>query len=324
MHHLHTSQICEGELEVERCKGVYKISFVDGYFYIGSAYGKGGVAGRWGRHRSGSKSSPTYLQEKAKEFGGWFIGEQNKNIVFTILEEINTIIEAKNREQYWLDKFKSDLKLLNINKLACTPPILRGADNPNYGKKLSEETKRKISESKSGQPSWSKGRTNIYSKETIERLAKNAFGAKLNFELAGEIREKYYNGNCSQKCLCQEYGVSKETITAVVVNKKWKDDSFKFVKRSHTDYCVDQEGKKKKMIERERARLERGERHFNSILTIEQVREIRQLYLAGGWTQSKLAEKIGITRSAVQKVIHNKVWYDPEYTYVSKKTWTTT
>lgn len=44
------------------------------------------------------------------------------------------------------------------------------------GKVLSAETKKKMSDSKKGQIPWNKGKKNIYSKETLEKMSKSANG----------------------------------------------------------------------------------------------------------------------------------------------------
>lgn len=52
----------------------------------------------------------------------------------------------------------------------------------------------------------------------------------------------------------------------------------------------------------------RGERQGSSKLTQAVVREMRQLYGGGGWTQRQLADRYGVTRRQVGKVVTGKQW----------------
>ena len=55
-------------------------------------------------------------------------------------------------------------------------------------------------------------------------------------------------------------------------------------------------------------KLPRGVNHGMSKLNEEKVRDIRELYAAGGVTHHKLAEKFGITATNVYCVINRKTW----------------
>ena len=46
------------------------------------------------------------------------------------------------------------------------------------GKKRSEETKRKISETKKGSIPWNKGKTGVYSKDHLKRMSENSKGQR--------------------------------------------------------------------------------------------------------------------------------------------------
>lgn len=57
----------KGNMEKDINKiGVYKIVFPDNCFYIGSAWNKSGIKGRWEQHLKGCSSSPKYLQKKSR------------------------------------------------------------------------------------------------------------------------------------------------------------------------------------------------------------------------------------------------------------------
>ena len=48
----------------------------------------------------------------------------------------------------------------------------RGKNNPFYGKKHTDESKRKISLSHQGQIPWNKGKTGVYTEETLSKMGK--------------------------------------------------------------------------------------------------------------------------------------------------------
>lgn len=50
---------------------------------------------------------------------------------------------------------------------------MRGENHPHFGKKRSAETKRKVSNSLKGHTPWNKGKTGVYSKETLQKMSVN-------------------------------------------------------------------------------------------------------------------------------------------------------
>lgn len=49
--------------------------------------------------------------------------------------------------------------------------IMAGENHPNYGKQMSDEQKKKVSESRRGQKAWNKGKRGIYSEETLKKMS---------------------------------------------------------------------------------------------------------------------------------------------------------
>jgi|LGVE01.1.fsa_nt_gb hypothetical protein len=52
----------------------------------------------------------------------------------------------------------------------------------------------------------------------------------------------------------------------------------------------------------------KGERNYNAKLTAEAVKEIRRDYAAGKATQYDLADRFGVTQTAISCVLKNKTW----------------
>lgn len=55
-------------------------------------------------------------------------------------------------------------------------------------------------------------------------------------------------------------------------------------------------------------KLRRGSNHPNSLVTEEQVREMRQRYKAGGITYKKLGELYGLSKPQAHLIVTRKVW----------------
>ena len=234
-------------------------------FYIGSAHNfhkrkihhLAALRGKY--HRN------IHLQRIYEKYG-------EEAMIFSILEEVegdNDLLLKK--EQEWIDKYDFSL-LINIcpaagntagrrhttkSKMLISKnhhdvsgqnnPMFgkRGELSPNYGKKRSEETKRKISQSNKGREPWSKGKKrpkhsermkgegspwfgkeldeehkNNISKGRKEMFRKKG-GEKLTFELAEEIRTKYNTGSMTITQLAKYYGISRTYCGLVIKGKYW-------------------------------------------------------------------------------------------------------
>ncbi len=92
----------------------------------------------------------------SKIYGGkminalWFLTVHNKTLIFSSREY------EKIRKEF--SKFQSEK--------------LKGYTSNFKGKKMSKESRKKLSEAHKGKPTWNKGKHNIYSNETIEKIKK--------------------------------------------------------------------------------------------------------------------------------------------------------
>ncbi len=169
--------------------GIYLITNeVSGKVYIGSAVD---LKHRWSQHCSDlyySKHRNTHLQRSWNKHG-------RDVFEFTILEEVpnkNLLIE---REQYWIDyHLEQNFELFNICLIAGS----------NLGRKISDETKQKLSEINSG--------------EKHPR-------AKLTWEGVNDIREKYKE-RLTQQEMAESYGVALSTIQHIIENRNWYDPDY--------------------------------------------------------------------------------------------------
>jgi len=91
----------DGDVSQSNISGIYKIeNLVNGKMYVGSAVD---IKNRWSRHKSDlrkNKHHSRYLQRSWNKYS-------EEQFEFTIIEEVKDVSELLEREQYWLDYYKS-------------------------------------------------------------------------------------------------------------------------------------------------------------------------------------------------------------------------
>lgn len=227
--------------------GVYKIIFPGGEFYIGSSWGKKGIVSRWKEHKSCCKNSPKCIQEIANIYGGWF----NPGIKFVVLENTYSKENTLLREQeiiygFWPDVDNKNPLLINKRRDILSPPCLgefkKGKKlneeqkkkisesrkegfrtgkiiHPNLGKHLSKEHKEKIGQYHKGKDTWNKGKIGAYS---INRGTNNP-SAKIDMDVANEIRRLYSSGEFTMRELAGKFELADSTIFNIIRYKTWKE-----------------------------------------------------------------------------------------------------
>ena len=141
--------------------GIYKITnLVNGKVYIGASKN---IEKRWGAHRNGHS-------DLAKEFQTFGLD----NFKFEILLECpEDMLCQWERDMICL--YDADDPEKGYNSKNDRPYSLKRTEALK-GRKLSEETKRKISESHKGKPAWNKGLKNIYSDESRRKISESHKG----------------------------------------------------------------------------------------------------------------------------------------------------
>ena len=141
--------------------GIYKITnLVNGKIYIGASKD---IEKRWGAHRNGHS-------DLAKEFQTFGLD----NFKFEILLECpEDMLCQWERDMICLYDADDPEKGYNCKK---NRPYSLKRTEALKGRKLSEETKRKISESHKGCVAWNKGLKNIYSDETRRKISETHKG----------------------------------------------------------------------------------------------------------------------------------------------------
>ncbi|MFW5872282.1 MAG: GIY-YIG nuclease family protein [bacterium] len=160
-------------------KGIYKIiNLENGKFYLGSTKN---LKKRKREHfwalRKNRHNNP-YLQNSFNKHG-------KEKFKFKIVKIVKNESDLLDVEQKYLDKTKSyDRKIgYNINEIASGGGLY-GENNPNYGKPMSKEQKKKISETLMGHK---------VSKETRKKMSQNRkgkFAGKNNPNYGKTLSEK--------------------------------------------------------------------------------------------------------------------------------------
>lgn len=147
--------------------GIYKITNkIDGKFYVGSSNNleKRKREHFWSLRRNEHVND--YLQNAFNKYG-------EENFVFEVLEYVDNESDLLKVEQYYLDLLKPYDRSIGYN--LCEDARgggLAGEKNPNYQKPMTEEQKRKISESLKGH------RHSFLTRMKISKSRKGKYGGK--------------------------------------------------------------------------------------------------------------------------------------------------
>lgn len=153
-------------------QGIYEIiNLINGKSYVGSSID---LKRRWYSHvrtlRNGQHRNP-YLQAAWNKYGeGAFL--------FCVIEQVENEDRLLRREQYYLDCAFGVGSTYNIAKDATAPML---------GREVSEETRRKLSESNKGKIPWTKGRHRTI--ETRHKISEANRGREFSEEWKRKISE---------------------------------------------------------------------------------------------------------------------------------------
>jgi len=141
----------------------------------------------------------------------------------------------KGKRKGYKNTEETKKKMSDAKRGKCRPKEMidkiSGENHYMFGKHLTAETKKKISETKKkrkeagyGGPMLGKHHTEE-TKKKISDMHKGENGprAKLTWEIVNKIRKEYIPYKVTQKELSEKYKVSKITITRIVNHKCWKE-----------------------------------------------------------------------------------------------------
>lgn len=217
--------------------GIYKITnIINNKCYVGSSYN---VENRLRIHKSKLRKglSTVKLQNAWNKAG-------EESFVFEFLQAV-AVNELKNKEQHYFDVLRPEY---NIDPIArrnsieireMNSRILSSRGNPMFGRKHSDETKRKMSshfkekfKNKENHPFYGKHHLRASIDKMIEKLkGRRPPNALLSNEQVQQIREEYSQkqskwskGTISYRSLAKKYCVGFCTIKRIVKNEAYLEN----------------------------------------------------------------------------------------------------
>lgn len=266
--------------------------------YIGSSVN---IEERWKTHRKQLKKGnhhSTHLQRSWNKYG-------EDNFTFSVIEYIEDINALLEKEQYWLDKYKSYEYNVGYNECRVAGSRL--------GCKFSDETKKLLSEIRKGFK---------HKDETKIKISNSNKGKKMNLsseqleamsermkERVGELNYFYGKKHTDE---------AKAKISEANKGRKHTEEFKKMIAESNARRVISDETRQKLSNSKKKENLSedtlkklslanKGESNPNSKLNEESVTEIKTM-LKEGITQQKIADKYGVSRALIGKIKNGQIW----------------
>jgi group I intron endonuclease len=270
--------------------GIYQIrNLVNGKVYVGSAVN---IERRLYRHKyqlHNNKHDNEYLQRSWNKYG--------ENIfAFEVLEFVKDAEVLLEREQYWLDLFKSYVRENGYN-------ICPKAGNSS-GTRHSEETKRLI-----GQRSKERNavevmnktlkRNNIQRKPRKKKPLKegcSSINTKIDYQQAKLIKLLLRDTNLLHVEISELVNATKDIVTNINLNKTWKH-----VKITPNDNLNEELLEKVDFIKENRIVKYKPKK-----LTDEEVCEIKRLCAEGKVYRKEIAKMFGIGKTLLFEILRGE------------------
>lgn len=113
-----------------------------------------------------------------------------------------------------------------------------------------------------------------------------------------------------QKMIENRSGITEEDITYICESYKNGTTTIQLAKEFNvTDKTIGDHLERCGIARR----VPKGENNGSSKLTRDDVKEIRDLYLGGDYTQKDLADQFNVQGSNITLIVTNQTWYDPNY-----------
>lgn len=137
------------------------------------------------------------------------------------------------------------------------------------------------------------------SKQSLSRKYRASGGpvAKLSWEDVREIRRHRSETYEPGEDVARRYGVKRTCIDRILNNTMWIDEGF------NPDNIVPRP----------------GGMHKGCKLTMDQVRQVRELRKVKWVSAKSLAERYGVSEPAMQGILKNRTYFDPEYDHTQIK-----
>jgi group I intron endonuclease len=270
---------------MKKIVGIYKITSPSGKVYIGQSWN---VKHRWADYGKSTTRSQTYLNHSFIKYG-------KKAHAFDVIHELpndcsQSILDLY--EQLYMDLYRDcGAVLMNIREAGS-----RG--------KLSEETKRKVSQGLIGNVPWNKGKKGyrVHSEDHKLKLSEAKKGLKPNNfgkprSVTACIKTALKNrGQKRTPEQLQRIREARKIMGPQMGGKKNKGKIRTEVHRRNLGESLRRSGKG------------RGENHNLAKVTEAQVLEIRSKFIPREYSSRKLAKEYGIAKTTILDIVNRKIW----------------
>lgn len=305
--------------------GIYEIkNLINGKIYIGSS---SNLKKRMYSHiynLRNNRHRNSFLQNSWNKYG-------ESNFHFSVVEFVGDISNLLTREQYWIDTTMCYIRSngFNIRKIAESnygiklseeskkrmSESRKGKGSPWFGKRLSTEHRKKLSDSKKGKETWNKGKK--LSLEHIEALKTSHLGNKLTKTQKLKIKEsnigKHLGSKNSQSSIDEKTVILiKNMILEGYTNSEIQDKLslsrgvVSGIKSGSTWSHVkipEEKAVDIRSIDNRKAKDQR----YNAKLMESQVKEIKSL-LKKNMTGREIARLFNISVSTISAIKNKKIW----------------
>jgi hypothetical protein len=136
----------------------------------------------------------------------------------------------------------------------------------------------------------------------------------LNEVIVKEIRDKFSTGEYSRGKLRKCYNIgSKDTLERVLLNVSWYDPEYTPDPLIIAKRMPGRVASSKVIVDKKNTPV----KNCSVKLSFEEAKEIRDKYATGDYSIPQLLKIYNVKDSkTISKIIHNRSWHDPEYTFV--------
>ena len=190
---------------------------INGKCYVGQSVN---VEKRWGEHINNDKS---LIGKALSKYG-------ENNFIFSVLEKGIPIDQIYEKESQYIAKYNGFQE--GYNQVPIGGGLPTGKEHPNFGKSMSEEQKRKISDSLKGNKNPNYGVN--FSKEHKRQISDNHANvegndnpnSKISKEVGIQILKEYNTTSKTYQDLADDYPISKSTVGKICRYEHWTTEEY--------------------------------------------------------------------------------------------------
>lgn len=270
---------------MKKIVGIYKITSPSGRVYLGQSWD---IKHRWVDYGKSTTKSQPYLNHSFKKYG-------KKAHSFEVIHELPPDVDQQTLDKYeqlYMDLYRGcGIVLMNIREAGSQG-------------RLSEETKRKVSQSLIGHTPWNKGikgykiHTDEYKQklsESLKGMKPNNFGKPRSVSACIKTAMK----NRGQKRTPQQLDNIREARKRIGPQMGGIKNKGKIRTEAHRKNLGESLRRSGKM---------KGENHNMAKVTEMQVFEIRSKFIPRKYSARKLANEYGISKTNVLDIVNRKIW----------------